>query len=114
MLKIAGLVVLAALIVTTRMPITSAGPSGVINAVQYNLFSRSGTLLATLGTNTSGFPSLTFFDATGKRRLTQVGEADDGKSAGIYGFDNNALLPGTGVLRASFGIGALSVGMSVS
>src|SRR5579863_3223223 len=102
MLKIVSLVALAAVIVATRIPITSAGPSGVINALQYNLYSRSGTLLATLGTNTSGFPSLTFFDATGKR-LTQVGEADNGKGAGVYGFDNNAVLPGKGVTRASFG-----------
>ncbi len=68
-LKIVSLVALAAVIVATRIPITSAGPSGVINALQYNLYSRSGTLLATLGTNTSGFPSLKFFDSTGNALL---------------------------------------------
>jgi len=111
LLKIVNLVGVVAIIAITRIPITSAGPSGIINALQYNLFSRSGTLLATLGTNTSGFPSLTFFDAKGKR-LTQFGEADDGKSAGFYGFDGNALLSGKGVARASLLISAGGAGES--
>src|SRR5208337_3398476 len=88
--KIVNLVALAVVVAITRIPITSAGPTGVVNALQYNLFSRSGNLLATLGTNTSGFPSLTFFDAAGKR-LTQVGESDNGKAAGLNAFDGNAL-----------------------
>ena len=89
-LKIVNLAALAAVVAIIRIPSIWALTPGVINALQYNLYSRSGTLLATLGTNTSGFPSLTFFDATGKR-LTQVGEADDGKSAGVYGFDGNPI-----------------------
>ena len=109
MLKIVSLVALAAVIATSRIPITSAGQSGIINALQFNLFSRSGPLLATLGANTSGFPSLAFFDAAGKR-LTQVGEADNGKGAGIFGFDGNALLPGKGVQRAGFGVSTVAAG----
>lgn len=112
-LKIVNLAALAAVVAIIRIPSIWALTPGVINALQYNLYSRSGTLLATLGTNTSGFPSLTFFDATGKR-LTQVGEADDGKSAGVYGFDGNAILGGKGVERSGFGVGTTGAGMGLS
>lgn len=102
-LKIVNLAALAAVVAIIRIPSIWALTPGVINALQYNLYSRSGALLATLGTNTSGFPSLTFFDATGKR-LTQVGEADNGKGAGLFASEGNAVLPGKGVERAGFGI----------
>lgn len=109
MLKVVNLVALAAVVATTRIPGIWATPTTSISAEKFILESPSGKTLATLGVNASGFPSLTFFDASGKR-LTQVGEADNGKSAGVYGFDDNALLAGKGVLRASFGISSAGAG----
>src|SRR5215469_4020710 len=108
-LKAVNLVALAVVVSITRIPSIWATITPSISAMRFNLVSLSGKTLATLGVNASGFPSLTFFDASGKR-LTQVGEADNGKSAGLNGFDGNALLAGKGVPRAPLGINSAGAG----
>ena len=105
-----NLVVLAATIIAiSRIHGIWASPATSVSALQFNLVSSLGKSLATLGVNATGIPSLTFYDANGKP-LTQVGEGGQGKSAGLYAFDGDTLLAGTGMMRASLGVSAAGAG----
>ncbi len=94
-------------------PMGAAGPAGptgpagqvgpVANVTQLNLVNGSNQTLATLGAAPKGGGSLTFFDSN-EKRLVLVGMSDDATGAGLYGFDGNALAPGSGVTRTEYGL----------
>jgi hypothetical protein len=84
-------------------PAGSGTLSSMTNVQSINLVNASNQVLATLGAAPNGGGALTFFDSNGKR-LIGLGVSDDGTQAGLGGFDGNALVSGTGVLRTAFGI----------
>jgi hypothetical protein len=111
MLKIVNLMAVAGVVAITQIPgIWASAPTTSITAQKFILASAAGKTLATLGVTLKGYPSLTFFDSNGKT-LTQVGEAANGESAGLYDYDGNTVLTGTGQVRASVGISSQGAGL---
>src|SRR5262249_37304454 len=106
-----ALAALAGLVATvTALPRVSAHPGGpaVISAPQINLVNASGQVLASLGVTTDG-TVLTFFDSLGQKTLTLGNNAKE-SFAGLATWDNNKVIPGTGIVRTDFGEANPNVG----
>ena len=110
LMKIWGGVAIALMLVTTQVPnILANNPHPVpMSTTNLNPVSGSGQVLATLGAAPGG-AALTFFDSAGNK-TTSMGMVSNGNGAGIQAFDGNTLAPGTGVVRAGFGVGGASSG----
>ena len=80
--------------------------SAVSHAAEFELVVGEHELAA-LGVDSTGSPNLTVFDQSGNR-LTNIGEANS--SEGLYTYDGNTLVAGTGALRGLWGSASGSVG----
>jgi hypothetical protein len=114
-MKFIALAAIVASVALNALPAMSAFPHGPkrIDAQSFNLVSPKGVLLATIGQGVNG-GFLAFFDANGKPEMlvgTSSSAAD--KSIGVATFDGNTLLPGAGVARQVWAMGAASIGNSI-
>jgi hypothetical protein len=82
----------------------------VLSAQEIDLVNAGGTVLASLAPTSDG-NVLTFFDSSGKKTLT-LGDNTNQSFAGLVTWDNNKVIPGTGVVRTTFGESNPNVGPS--
>jgi hypothetical protein len=82
-----------------------------IDAQRFNLVTRDGKLLASLGAGPNG-GSLAFFDASGRAEML-VGTGAGAPSIGVAAFDGNDLIPGNGNARFVLAVDSNAAGESV-
>jgi hypothetical protein len=95
---VAGLVAMVATL--PKVSARTGGPSA-LSARQINLVNATGQVLASLGVTKDG-TVLTFFDSLGQKTLTLGNNATESLT-GLVTWDNNKVIPGTGVIRTAFG-----------
>jgi len=109
LIKIAMALSLAFCVATFSVPHATGTPNlKVLSAEQLNLVNASGKVLASLGPTSDG-NVLTFFDSVGKKTMT-CGDNANESFAGCATWDNNKVIPGTGVIRTTFGEANPNVG----
>jgi hypothetical protein len=108
-MKIWSSIAFAVLIAFGSGQLATGAPSlKLLSAQQINLVNGSGRVLASLGTTSDG-NVITFFDSAGKKTLT-CGDNANESFAGCATWDNNKVIPGTGVVRTTFGESNPNVG----
>jgi hypothetical protein len=109
-LTLAALAGVVAMVATLPRASARTGGPSVLSALKINLVNPRGRVLASLGVTSDG-TVLTFFDSLGQKTLTLGNNATE-SLAGLVTWDNNRVIPGTGVIRTAFGESNPNVGPS--
>jgi hypothetical protein len=85
----------------THPVVLNSGSSPTLTVQTLNVVDSSNHPVATLGKNANG-NLLTFFDSGGNKTMTLGNNANE-SFAGLVTWDNNKVIPGSGVVRTVFG-----------